>query len=67
MVRSGASGMMYDFYLYEGKTERDAVQEERNDYEHLQKSTQAVAKLCVELLAHHKHKLFLITGSQHWR
>jgi hypothetical protein len=39
LVRAGASGFMYDFYIYAGK---EAIMEENPDYKHLQKSAQVV-------------------------
>ncbi len=45
LVRAGASGIMYDFYIYTGK----ALDDDDADYKHLQKSAQVVAKLCRNL------------------
>ena len=45
LVRAGASGMRYDFYIYTGK----ASEEEDTEYNNLQKSAQVVAKLCRDL------------------
>lgn len=51
LVRAGASGYMYDFYVYAGKGEPDP---ESN----LQKSAQVVSKLCKDLPSDMKHKIF---------
>lgn len=53
LVRAGASGYMYDFYIYSGKNEAPVER-----YSHLQKSAQVVAKLCEHLPTHKHHKLF---------
>ena len=53
LVRAGASGFMYDFYLYSGKEGNEVT-----PYSYLQKSAQVVAKLCVELPRHVGHKVF---------
>ncbi len=55
LVRAGSSGLMYDFFIYEGKGTSTA---EDSDYEHLAKSAQVVAKLCLTLPQHQNHKLF---------
>ncbi|CAB3993351.1 Hypothetical predicted protein [Paramuricea clavata] len=48
LVRVGASGFMYDFYIYAGKDEdMDNV-----DFKDLQKSSQVVARLCQHLPSH---------------
>ena len=44
LVRAGASGIMYDFYIYTGK-----AADEDSEYSDLQKSAQVVAKLCRDL------------------
>ena len=56
LVRAGSSGFMYDFYVYAGKD--GAHQQRGNDYNHLQKSAQVVAKLCEHLPANNNHKLY---------
>ena len=48
LVRAGASGMINDFYIYDGK----ASVGEDSTYTHLQKSAQVVAKLCQGLPTH---------------
>ena len=53
LVRVGASGFTYMFYLYRGKESQ-----EKTPYSHLQKSTQVVAKLCVDLPRNVGHKVF---------
>ena len=55
LVRAGASGIMYDFYIYAGKNE---TVEEDVDFTDLQKSAQVVARLCQHLPHHTGHKLF---------
>ena len=45
LVRAGSSGMMYDFFIYEGKPTTNNGND-NTDYERLQKSAQVVAKLC---------------------
>ena len=53
LVRAGASGFMYTFYLYGGKESQ-----EQTTYSHLQKNAQAVAKLYVDLLRNVGHNVF---------
>ena len=48
--------MMYDFYIYTGKTEQH---EASPDFEHLQKSAQVVARLCQHLPANANHKVYI--------
>ena len=55
LVRAGASGIIYDFYIYGGKVEQDPVMD---GFENLQKSAQVVARLCKDLPHHANHKLF---------
>ena len=55
LVRAGASGIIYDFYIYGGKLEQDPV---TDVFENLQKSAQVVARLCKDLPNHANHKLF---------
>ena len=57
LVRAGASGIIYDFYIYggRGKVEHDPV---TDVFEHLQKSAQVVARLCKDLPHHANHRLF---------
>ncbi len=55
LIRAGASGIMYDFYIYAGNNE--TVQEDL-DFTDLQKSAQVVARLCQHLPHHSGHKLF---------
>ena len=44
LVRAGSSGMMYDFFIYEGKpSTNDNDNTDNTDYDHLQKSAQVVA------------------------
>lgn len=43
LVRAGSSGFLYDFSIYEGKSNGSEVND--NDYKHLQKSSQVVARL----------------------
>ena len=54
-VRAGASGFMYDFYVYAGK---EASMDTPEQYKHLQKSSQVVARLCTHLPKEKNHKLF---------
>ena len=49
LVRTGSSGFMYDFYIYQGKSGKESSDEE-NDYQHLQKSAQVVLLLLLLLL-----------------
>ena len=58
MVRAGASDIMYDFYIYDGKSLNNSSEK----FEHLSKSSQVVAKLCKDLPGGCKHKVFL----DHW-
>ena len=53
LVRAGASGLMYDFYLYAGKEE-----DPDNEFNGLQKCAIAVARLCKYLPDHKHHKLY---------
>ena len=53
LVRAGASGFMYMFYLYGGKESQ-----EKTPYSHLQKTAQVVAKLYVDLPRNVGHKVF---------
>ena len=53
LVRAGASGLMYDFYLYAGKEE---VLD--NEFTGLQKCAIAVARLCKHLPNHKRHKVY---------
>ena len=53
LVRAGASGFMYDFYLYAGKENDD-----NPDFQGLQKCAQVVAKLCKDLPRNVGHKVF---------
>ena len=55
LVRAGASGIMYDFYIYTGKQDQS---ENDTPYSHLQKSAQVVARLCETLPTHANHKLY---------
>ncbi len=55
LVRAGASGFIYDFYIYAGK---EAIREENPDYKHLQKSAQVVVRLCQHLPYNNSHQLF---------
>ena len=54
LVWAGASGFMYDVFLYGGKESNEVT-----PYSHLQKSAQVVAKLCVELPRHVGRKVFV--------
>jgi hypothetical protein len=54
LVRAGASGFMYDFYIYAGKDEDI----DNFDFKDLQKSAQVVARLCQHLPSHSGHQLF---------
>jgi hypothetical protein len=56
LVRAGASGLMYDFHIYEGKTSKES--DEAVDYKHLPKSAQVVSKLCETFPEFQNHKLF---------
>ena len=58
LVRAGSSGIMYDFFIYEGKSTANNNENDNTDYDHLQKSAQVVAKLCQNLPSHKNHKLF---------
>ena len=51
-VRAGASGYMYDFYVYAGKDEPD------HEFQDLQKCAQVAAKLCKALSPNIRHKVF---------
>ena len=51
LVRAGASGFMYDFFLYAGKNEPDPESG-------LQKCAQVVSRLCKELPPNVRHKVF---------
>ena len=53
MVRAGAGGFIYGFFLY-GRKESNEV----TPYSFLQKSAQVVAKLCVELPRQVGNKVF---------
>ena len=53
MVRAGAGGFMYGFFLYGGKESNEVT-----PYSLLQKSVQVVAKLCVELPRQVGNKVF---------
>ena len=55
LVRAGASGFMYDFYIYAGK---EAIMEDNPDYKHLQTFAQVVARLCQHLPCNSGHQLF---------
>ena len=55
LVRAGASGFMYDFYIYEGKSK---ATEKGTEYEKLIKSAQVVAIVALHLPNHENHKLF---------
>ena len=57
LVRAGSSGIMYDFFIYEGKPTTNN-ENDNTDYDHLQKSAQVVGKLCQNLPGHKNHKLF---------
>ena len=57
LVRAGSSGIMYDFFIYEGKPTTNNGND-NTDYDHLQKSAQVVAKLCQNLPSHKNHNLF---------
>lgn len=52
LVRAGASSFMYDFYIYSGK------EEENSNFTDLQKCSQVVAKLCVDLPSNMGYKVF---------
>ena len=54
MVRAGASGIMYDFYICDHKSLNNSSEK----FEHLSKSSQVVAKLCKDLQGGCKHKVF---------
>ena len=55
LVRAGASGIMYDFYIYVGKLDDD---DRATPYSQLEKSAQVVARLCEHLPMHANHKLY---------
>ena len=55
LVRAGASGFMYDFYLYAGKDEQ---KNDGPEISKLQKCARVVARLCDHLPKHSNHKLF---------
>ena len=57
LVRAESSGIMYDFFIYEGKPMTNNGHD-NTDYDHLQKSAQVVAKLCQNLPSHKNYKLF---------
>lgn len=52
LVRAGASGFMYDCYVYAGKDEPD------REAQVLRKCAQVVTKLCKDLPSNMRHKLF---------
>ena len=52
-MRAGASGLMYDFYLFAGKEE-----DPDNELNGLQKCAIAVSRLCKYLPDHKHHKLY---------
>ena len=54
LVRAGSSSFIYDFWLYAGKTEASVP----DKYNHLQKCTQDVARLCEHLQGNIGHKFF---------
>ena len=54
LVRAGASGIIYDFYIYTGKANGDDADE---DFESLQKCAQVVARLCKDLPSNRNHRL----------
>ena len=54
LVQAGASGIMYDFYIYD----RRSLNNSSEKFEHLCKSSQVVAKLCKDLQGGCKHKVF---------
>ena len=54
LVRASASGIMYDFYIYDSKSLNNSSEK----FEHLSKSAQVVAKLCKDLPGGCKHKAF---------
>ena len=56
LVRAGASGFMYDFYVYAGKDHNENAN--TTPYQHLQKCAQVVAKLSVDLPHNRGYKLF---------
>ena len=55
LVQAGASGFMYDFYLYAGK---DGQKNDGPEISKLQKCARVVARLCDYLPKHSNHKLF---------
>lgn len=54
LVRAGASGFMYDFYVYAGKDDRDGD----DNYNELQNCAKVVARLAEHLPNNEGHKLF---------
>ena len=59
LAHAGSSGIMYDFFIYEGKPKTN----NEHFYDHLQNSAQVVAKLCENLSSHKKTiNCFLIIG-----
>ena len=56
LVRAGASGFMYDFFVYGGKENTDVNNDD--DISKLQKSAQVVAKLCKNLPPNANHKVY---------
>ena len=54
MVQAGVTGIMHDFYIYNGKSLNNSSEK----FEHLSKSSQVVAKLCKDLPGGCKHKVF---------
>lgn len=56
LVRAGASGIMYDFYIYVGK--ESTASHNTCAYSNLSKSAQVVAKLCEALPPNSGHQVF---------
>ena len=57
LVHVGSLGMMYYFFIYEGKPTRNNGNG-NTGYDHLQISAQVVVELCQNLRSHKNHKLF---------
>ena len=55
LVRAGASGIVYDFYIYAGRTNDDNAGE---DFLSLPKCAQVVARLCKDLPSNRNHQVF---------
>ena len=55
LVCAGISGFMYDFFIYDGK---NSAELDDGIFDHLQKWTQVVAKLCEDFPGHKNYEVF---------